>query len=267
MEVIMIDTETTGLFGYPDDVVVEIALSRVDLDKGTVKPAYTSIVGHDTNDWPQSMKHAWIFENTELTVKDVRNGTPIDKVVDVVREFVSGQMVTSYNVAFDFDKFLNRRPWRLNEFCTIVTDPMLVAKDIMKIESTMHSDYRFPRLQTVYDRLCPDDPAEIHGKQDHRALSDTMVAGHVMLQMYKGGFYRPEPYQCGGTVTDLDKIIRTISERPLTADEIASYTGYSKSAVSDALLFMARRKAECPYLRTASGDKAMKWFYRKEASE
>ena len=26
MEIIMIDTETTGLFGYPDDVVVEIAL-------------------------------------------------------------------------------------------------------------------------------------------------------------------------------------------------------------------------------------------------
>lgn len=60
MEIIMIDTETTGLFGYPDDVVVEIALSRVDLDKGTVKPAYTSIVGHDTDDWPQPMKHAWI---------------------------------------------------------------------------------------------------------------------------------------------------------------------------------------------------------------
>lgn len=28
MEIIMIDTETTGLFGYPDDVVVEIALSK-----------------------------------------------------------------------------------------------------------------------------------------------------------------------------------------------------------------------------------------------
>ena len=40
-------------------------------------------------------------------------------------------------------------------------------------------------------------------------------------------------------MTDLDKITRTISERPLTADEIASYTGY----------------------------KAMKWIYRREAPQ
>jgi len=192
IEIIMIDTETTGLCGYPTDVVVEIALSRVNLEEGTVMPLFSSVVGHDTDDWPQSMKHAWIFENTALTLRDVRDAPPQSDVVNVVRGFVAGQMVTSYNVAFDFDKFLNKAPWRLNDICRIVTDPMLVAKDVMKIESTMHSDYKFPRLQTVYDKLCPDDPAGIHGKQDHRALSDTLVAGHVMIRMFNAGFYKAE---------------------------------------------------------------------------
>jgi len=68
-------------------------------------------------------------------------------------------------------------------------------------------------------------------------------------------------------VTDLDKIIRTIGEKPLTAEEIAGYTGYSKSAVSDALLFMAMKKAEYPDLHTVSGDRSMKWIYRKGVPE
>jgi len=68
-------------------------------------------------------------------------------------------------------------------------------------------------------------------------------------------------------MTDLDKILRTISDRALTAEEIAGYTGYSKSAVSDALLFMAMKKADYPDLHTVSGDRAMKWICKKEVHE
>lgn len=158
MEIIMIDTETTGLFGYPDDVVVEIALSRVDLDKGTVKPAYTSIVGHEVDDWSQSMKHAWIFENTDLTLRDVRNAPPIEKVVGIVREIVSGQMVTSYNVAFDIDLASAN-----HEYLENVLDALCITEDKAKGYLRHRTGYIYP----VDDPVLLDNPIPREKLQEH----------------------------------------------------------------------------------------------------
>ncbi len=189
MGILMLDTETTGLNGGPYDLVVDIAISEVDFEKMTVTPLYSAIVQYP-DDEVDRRKDAWIFLNTDLTTDMVKHGTPQEIVRQEVAEILEGRYVTSYNVAFDFDKFIFRDPWFRREDIRLVSDPMLAVSEFFRIPY-YDGTYRFVKLERAYQTLCPTDPAHICGKQDHRALSDTIVAGHLMLQMFCDGQYNP----------------------------------------------------------------------------
>lgn len=77
-DIYVIDTETTGLKGAPQDVVVDIGICRVDLIEGSVEPVYSSVVGYDTSKWNDYRLNAWIFENTDLTLEMVDSAPSFD---------------------------------------------------------------------------------------------------------------------------------------------------------------------------------------------
>ena len=85
---------------------------------------------------------------------------------------LTGENVTSYNMPFDFRKYLDRKPWELKRFgCVKMPDIMEAAAEYFK-EPSPFGGYRWPRLERAYKVLCKDDPAGINNKQEHRALSD-----------------------------------------------------------------------------------------------
>ncbi|NIT60021.1 MAG: hypothetical protein GWN00_28525, partial [Aliifodinibius sp.] len=45
--VIIVDTETTGLYGYPHDLVLEIGAVAVDLETREVEDIYDQVIGYD----------------------------------------------------------------------------------------------------------------------------------------------------------------------------------------------------------------------------
>ena len=105
MEILVLDTETTSLesqSGY----IVEIAIVKVDTKKGSIEFVYDEVVGYDISKWSRKNKNAWIFDNSTLELDDVRNGKPLDQVVEEVRGIIQGEMATSYNTSFDFRDFL-----------------------------------------------------------------------------------------------------------------------------------------------------------------
>lgn len=192
MLIYVIDTETTGLSGYPDDLVIEIGIAAVDTCLCTVEPAFESLVGYDTESWDDSKKESWIFSHSSLRLKDIENGPKLKDVVNQVRYILAGQNVTSYNIPFDFRKFLDRKPWELKKFhCVKMPDIMEAAADYFK-EPSPFGGYRWPRLERAYRVLCKDDPAGIDNKQEHRALSDAIAAGYVLLALHKAGTYKIE---------------------------------------------------------------------------
>ncbi len=190
-EVYVLDTETTGLHGAPEDVVVDIGICLVDLDAGTVTEAYSAVVGHDVDAWNDYRRNAWIFENTDMTLDMVRDGVPFAQVREEVLELIGGARATSYNTGYDFDKFLFREPWGLKGAFRECQDIMLAATDVCKLESFYYQgSYRWPRLEVAYRTILGDeDPAGIEGVQDHRALSDARVASHIMIAMHDAGLY------------------------------------------------------------------------------
>lgn len=188
-EMFLIDTETTGLRGYPIDHVVDVGICKIDLRDGSVEPVYESVVGHNVALWDEEHQNAWIFEHSDLTLKDVASAKSADDVAVDMYEILRSEYLTSYNVGFDIQKFLRYAPFRVGEYVSrILPDPMLIATDICCIPGAC-SSYKWPKLEEAYSILCPDDPANIKGCQDHRALSDARVASYVLIELHKRGLY------------------------------------------------------------------------------
>lgn len=191
-DIYVLDTETTGLKGAPEDVIVDIGVCKVDIKSGKVEPVYSSIVGYDTSRWNDYRRNAWIFDNTDLTLDMVHSAPPFSKILNDISALLSGKKVTSYNIEYDMGKFLYRDPWNMKGLFVPCTDIMKAATYVCKVPSQYYGrEYQYPKLDFAYSMITDGDPAGICGKQDHRALSDAKVASHVMIQMYRDGTYSP----------------------------------------------------------------------------
>lgn len=189
--ILVLDTETTGLEGAPKDVVVDVGICRVDLQRGTVEDVYSSVLGYDTSEWDDYLKNAWIFENTDMSLEMVESAPPALSVIADVRRILRRQPVTSYNTGYDFGKFLYEEPWSMRGWFIECYDIMKAATDVCKITSEYYSGYKYPKLDHAYSKIVEGDPAGIHGTQDHRALSDARMASHLMIALNRIGKYRP----------------------------------------------------------------------------
>ena len=184
----VLDTETTGLNGHPSDLVVDIAICKVDPGKGTVENVYSSVVGYNTDNWTEGTKNAWIFLNTDLTVDEVSKAPDAKKVAADVANILRGRNVTAFNKEFDLNKFLYHEPWNLRNVIMESDCIMLAAKEVCKLPG-LYDDYKWPRLEEAYSMIVEGDPADIRGEQTHRALSDAVMASYVLIEMYRNGQY------------------------------------------------------------------------------
>ena len=187
-DVLIIDTETTGLTGAPKDKVVDIAICRIVLGEDKVEKLYSSVVGHDTAQWDNELKNSWIFENTDMTLEMVNGAPPEEKVVKEVAGIINGQNATSFNFSYDFDKFLYREPWYLYGKFIPFRCIMLASRDVCKLPG-LYGEYKWPKLEEAYRMIVKGDPADIRDKQPHRALSDAVMASYILLELHRKGNY------------------------------------------------------------------------------
>ncbi|MDR0791455.1 MAG: 3'-5' exonuclease [Methanomassiliicoccaceae archaeon] len=187
-DVLVIDTETTGLKGAPADKVVDIAVCRVTLGTDKVDVLYSSVVGHDTSKWDNDLKRSWIFENTDLTLEMVNVAPPEAQVIRDVTAILNNANVTSFNFAYDFNKFLYLEPWSLKGRFVPFRCIMESSKTVCKLPG-LYEEYKWPKLSEAYSIIRKDDPARVNGMQSHRALSDAVMASYILLGLYRTGNY------------------------------------------------------------------------------
>lgn len=207
--VLVIDTETTGLRGIPEDRVLEIGISEYDEVSGNISPVYSEMIRYDdivefdskyVN--PDGSRGIWIYRNSDMRMEDTLNAAKdLDTVVREVREIVSGKEVTSYNVRFDFGKFLYQEPWNIRNIVTRKIDIMKLATtkvyelaDSDSIEDKVlqerllreREDSYYPekwvRSIDAYRVLCPEDPMGLEGMR-HRAIDDAVMEGWILKSL------------------------------------------------------------------------------------
>ena len=138
----------------------------------------------------------WIYRNSDMRMEDTLNAAKdLDTVVREVREIVSGKEVTSYNVGFDFGKFLYQEPWNIRNIVTRKIDIMKLATTkvyeladsdsiedkglqerlLREREDSPHPE-KWVRSIDAYRVLCPEDPMGLEGMR-HRAIDDAVMEG------------------------------------------------------------------------------------------
>ncbi|MCQ2078898.1 MAG: 3'-5' exonuclease [archaeon] len=206
MSILVIDTETTGLTGHPKDRVLEIGIAELTSD-GEVRPVYGEMIRYDDivafdaeyiNE-KDGEPGCWIYRHSTMDINDTLNAAKdLPTVVSEVRDIVRGRVVTSYNVPFDFGRFLDREPWNLREVVTMFDDVMDLASErvyemadadsiddkglqfyLLKKRDECHYPKCWVRSNEAYKALCPDDPMKV-GNQTHRALDDALMEAHIL---------------------------------------------------------------------------------------
>ena len=204
--VLIIDTETTGLRGIPEDRVLEMGIAEYDEVSGNISPVYSEMIRYDdivefdskyVN--PDGSRGIWIYRNSDMRMEDTLNAAKdLDTVVREVREIVSGKEVTSYNVRFDFGKFLYQEPWNIRNIVTRKIDIMKLAttkvyeladsdsiedKGLQERLLREREDSCYPekwvRSIDAYRVLCPEDPMGLEGMR-HRAIDDAVMEGWIL---------------------------------------------------------------------------------------
>lgn len=208
--VLIIDTETTGLDGYPRDRVLEIGIAEYDELSHEITPVYSEMIRYDDIARFDSgyvnrdgSRGIWIYRNSDMTIEDTLNAEKdLDTVVKEVRSVVHGKAITAYNVGFDFGRFLYHEPWSIKWITARRYDIMdLATKEVMmrarsdSIEDKglqrrlIEDDDRFPgkwiRSEDAYRVLCPDDPMGLGMRQTHRALDDAVMEGWILSRVLK----------------------------------------------------------------------------------
>lgn len=223
--VLIIDTETTGLEGYPKDRVLEIGIA--ELEEGSVRPVYSEIIRYsDIVEFDRKYVNLdgsegiWIYRNTDLRIEDTLNAAKdVETVAAEVREIVSGREATSYNVSFDLGKFLYREPWNLKGLYSIPCDIMELAtkrvyslagdnlisdKDLLERLLREREESYYPnkwiRSIDAYRALCPENPMGLEGMR-HRAIDDAVMEGWI-LKSLNTRLNVPQQYHCTNTESD-----------------------------------------------------------------
>lgn len=202
--ILIVDTETTGLEGYPKDRVLEIGIAELKDDN--VTPVYSALIRYPDiremdSDYvnPNGSRGIWIYRNSDLRIEDTLDAEKdLDTVVREVRELVVSREVTAYNVPYDFDKFLYHGPWDLKDVCLIPFDIMDLATE--KVYSLADDDLiedkalqrrlirerdesyfpdKWVRSIDAYRVLCPEDPMGLEGMR-HRAIDDAVMEGWIL---------------------------------------------------------------------------------------
>ena len=168
----VLDIETTGLNGIlMGDKVVEIGIARVDIENKKVFAEYGKVINQELT---AEEKMSWVFEHTDLDPADVENSPwNLDDIILDLVTYNSG-VFTSYNVEFDFDRFLNQAPFRFR--------PKMAP--CIKCEcGDRYNGGKWFSAQAAYDLLCSDNPAHVPDcKEEHRALSDAVLEGYILLR-------------------------------------------------------------------------------------
>ena len=201
----VIDLETTGLDGQPNDSVVEVGIAEYNQWTGKVTPVYSAIVHvPDIREIdkakinPDGSRGCWVFNNTSLTIDEVEGSkNELSDVAREVRNLLRGKFVTCYNISFDFAKFLDYSPWDLYRVSYPARDIMDIATKCLRnmadrdgikdkqLQKRLIDDWEkkpngWVCSQDAYNGICPDDPAQLNGKQTHRALDDAIMEGWIL---------------------------------------------------------------------------------------
>ncbi|KKM27954.1 hypothetical protein LCGC14_1569540, partial [marine sediment metagenome] len=178
-KIAFIDIETTGL-STGHDLILEIGIIELNLETGEKKILFDSLVRELKFD--KKYKDSWVFKNSDMNFNDVENAPLLSEFRIELQTLFYKYDITAYNKAFDIN-FLERRGFILP---FTLPDPMLIAKDIIKLPSSRNKKvYKWPSRGEAWSYFFPNRKYF----EKNRAADDARHEAEILYEMYKNSLY------------------------------------------------------------------------------
>jgi ATP-dependent DNA helicase DinG len=165
LEFCVMDFETTGLYPYNGDRIVEVGLVRINAEK--ILDTFDCLVN------PKIPIPEVVSNINHITQEMVKNEAPIEDRIDSILEFIKNSVLTAHNLPFDLS-FLNFQLQKMNrkKIDAWLVDTVKVAKLLLP---------QLPRftLGHVTEFL------KIKNTGAHRALGDAQATGRALQALIK----------------------------------------------------------------------------------
>ncbi len=179
----VIEVNADGDKGYPDNIVVEVGICKVDLDSMDFDSVYNDLLLLDPLDIGKTSLD-WLTETAGIDVRELYLGTPQNEVVSKVKDILKGSEVACFDVGVTFRRFLSYDPWDLTKEITIMSS---VSSRMPSNASPIIKTNLQERIGYAYSKICPDDPADV-GK-GRRALHLAQMTSEIMIRLHQNGMY------------------------------------------------------------------------------
>lgn len=181
MGLYVIDLETTGIYGYPRDKILELALVRIN-DNLSKELILDTLVSHPER-YRELIDNCWWSGYSGVKFDDLLNSPSTEEIWDKLKFILRGERLTSWNVAFDLSKFIAKMEYEYGKI------------GYVKEKCPMWASGR--QMKFVFGRVKPlklEDAANFYqiprSEEDyHRARFDTLLAADVIIEMIKKGHY------------------------------------------------------------------------------
>ncbi len=187
----VIDLETTGLEGYPYDVIVEVGVYRISRTL-KVRHIYNTLIGHPVSK-QELIDNSWWSKQSGVKFEDMHDSPSMEIVWRKLYSYIGDYPVVSWNTPYDFGMFLNRMSidYTLKQIWKELPDPMRISAPIVRANwNNYYQSWKWPTLKEAseyYDVYL--DPA---GYDFHRADYDTHITALTIAEMIRRGDYRPK---------------------------------------------------------------------------
>lgn len=180
-KILIIDIETTG-FLQKGGKIVEIGIVELDLTDGKTQILFDEVC-HETGITKKEVEDAWIIENSDMTVEEIRQSINLKKMQPEIQEIIDKYPTgaTAFNNVFDFG-FMKDRKFT---FPKELPCPMKLSTNICKLPNS-RGGYKWPKVQEAYDFF--------FGKNDyvekHRGADDAMHEAQIVYELYKRKIFK-----------------------------------------------------------------------------
>lgn len=185
MKIAILDIETTGFLNRGGKIV-EVGIVELDLKTGEKKILFDKVV-HEKGITKSEVENAWIIQNSDLTVEDVRHSKNIETYRKEIQDILNKYPCTAYNNAFDFG-FMEDRDFII---FTKLACPMKLATNVVKLPSKTnqkYGGYKWPKVQEAYDFFFPDNDYI----EKHRGADDAFHEADIVFKLYEMGIFTTE---------------------------------------------------------------------------
>lgn len=179
----VVEVNADGDKGYPENVVAEVGICRIDTETLDYDSVYGELIAIDPLDLGKTSLDT-LTDTAGIDVRELYLGLPEEDVVADVRKILKGQDVACFDVRETFMKYLLNVPWDLTK------EAMIMPAVSIRVPRSLNINREAPvqeRIVAAYTSLCPGDPAGVG--DGRRALNLAQMTSEILIRLRKDGMY------------------------------------------------------------------------------